>query len=150
MEAEPKPVDAMTKYESTVKHIAAPTGNVYARLADLTHLESVLEAARQSEYADKIPKDIALTPDTLSATAPMLGLVTLRIVEREPWKTIKFALEGVPMQANVWVQLLPEGDGTAMKLTLGAELNFIMRQMMGKKLKEAVERIADTMAMIPY
>ena len=76
--------------------------------------------------------------------------ITLRIIEREEPKCIKFALEGAPIQANLWIQMLPQGDQCAMRLTLKAELNFLIKQMLGKKLEQGVEGLAQMLVQIPY
>ncbi len=160
----------MTKYESSVKHIAAPVERVYGKLSDLTNLETLRTAAsnpaqremimqqlggrvtpEQMEQIAQQVENMQLTTDTLTTDLPMVGNVTLRVVERECSKLVKFEVEGAPMQANLWVQLLPEGEGRcAMKLTLGAELNFLMKQMVGSKLKDGVEKFADMLASVPY
>ena len=160
----------MTKYESSVKHIVSPVGNVYGKLSDLTNLEAIKKNAENPELRDRILqqaadkvkpeqldqlverlKQMEFTADTVSLDAGPIGRLTLRIIEREEPKLVKFALEGAPMQANLWLQMLPEGDGhCAMKATLGADLNFFLKQMLNSKLKDGVDRLADMLAMIPY
>ena len=80
-----------------------------------------------------------------------IGTATLRIIEREPEKTIKFAAEGMPVAANMWIQLLPQGENQcAMRLTVKADLNFFIRQMVGKKLEQGVDGLAQMLASLPY
>lgn len=80
-----------------------------------------------------------------------IGTATLRIIEREPDKTIKFAAEGMPVAANMWIQLLPQGENEcAMRLTVKADLNFFIRQMVGKKLEQGVDGLAQMLASLPY
>ncbi len=160
----------MTKYESSVKRILSSNEQVYGKLSNLTNLESLRNLASDAtirkrldeQVGDKVTPDqieqfaqllesMRLTPDTLTTDVPMMGSLTLRIVEREEPKLVKFELEGAPMQANLWIQLLPKDSAScAMKVTIGAELNFFMKQMLNKKLQEGVERFADLLAIIPY
>lgn len=159
----------MTKYESDVKLIYAPQDAVYAKLSDLTHLsvirdridDPMLEQNIMAHSGDKIkPEQIAqlkqmlknteFTTDTVQLNGTPLGSITLRIIERETPKCIKFALEGAPIQANLWIQLLPHEQGALLKCTLGAELNFFIKQMIGDKAKKGVQGLADMLAMIPY
>ncbi len=160
----------MTKYESNVKHIAHPTERVYGKLSDLTSLEALRTAAgdpalrenilqqaggkvtpEQMEQIAQNMENMRLTADTLNADIPMIGNITLRVVERECPKLVKFETEGAPVRANLWVQLLPEGEGgCAIKLTLGAELNFLMKQMLGGKMQDGVDKLADMLVTIPY
>ncbi len=160
----------MTKYESSVKHIVHPVESVYGKLSDLTHLETIKQNADNPDFLERIQqqagdkvkpeqlsqlverlKQMEFTADTVSVDAGPVGRLTLRIVEREDPKLVKFALEGAPMQANLWLQMLPEGEShCAMKATLGADLNFFLKQMVGSKLKDGIDRLADVLAMLPY
>ncbi len=159
----------MTKYESDVKLIYAPQEAVYAKLSDLSHLsvirdradDPMLEQQILAKAGDKVkPEQIAqirqtlkntdFTPDTVQLNGTPLGTLTLRIVEREDPKCIKFALEGAPLQANLWIQLLPHDQGTLLKCTLGAELNFFIKQMIGSKAQKGVQGLADMLAAMPY
>ncbi len=160
----------MDKHESNVKHIPFPVDRVYSRLSDLNNLETLRQSVadpsmreallqqagdtvspeQMEQYAEQL-QNMRLTADTLTMEVPMMGEVTLRIVERQEPKLVKFESEGAPLQANLWLQLLPEGEaGCAMKVTLGVDLNFFLKQMVGGKLQDAVERLADMLARIPY
>ncbi len=160
----------MTKYESGVKYANAQPEQVFTRLSDLTHLEVIRQNISTPEVRERIlaqaggkvtPEQLdlmaerlqqmAITPDSISMEAGPLGTVTLHVVEREPDKMIKLEAEGLPMQANLWIQLLPNGDGrTAMKATIGAEMNFLMKQMLKDKLNDAADKMAEVLAMLPY
>ena len=160
----------MTKYESTVKKIYAPVGNVYAKLSDLTNLRTIQERLSDPAFeqlvrqqaGDKVNdeqlgrlRDIVskmqFDRDVVTVEAAPVGTVSLRIIEREDPKLIKFATENSPVAANLWIQLLPASDvQCAMKVTLGADLNFFLKQMLKGKLQDGVERLADMLAMLPY
>ncbi|MBQ9558627.1 MAG: SRPBCC family protein [Bacteroidaceae bacterium] len=160
----------MTKYESTVKKIYAPVGNVYAKLSDLSNLRAIqerlgdpnFEQVVRQQAGDKISEEqlqqlrsvverMQLDRDSVTVEAGPVGNVSLRVVEREDPKLVKFQTENSPVAGNLWIQLLPAADGTtAMKVTLGADLNFFLKQMLKGKLKDGVERLADMLAMLPY
>lgn len=135
----------MSKFESSIKHIPYPQTAVYATLSDLSNIEKV----RDRLPADKI-KDLQFDSDSVSINAPM-GSVTLRIIEREEPKCIKFAAENSPIAANLWIQIVPEGDASCkMRLTIKADLNPFIKGMVAKPLQEGIEKIADVLAIIPY
>ena len=91
-----------------------------------------------------------VTSSIVTGDTPV-GPATLRIIEREQDKTIKFAAEGMPVAANMWIQLLPNGENEcAMRLTVKADLNFFIRQMVGKKLEQGVDGLAQMLASLPY
>ena len=135
----------MSKFESSIKHIPYPQTAVYAMLSDLSNLEKV----RDKLPEDKI-KDLSFDRDSLSISAPM-GSVAMKIVEREEPKCIKFAATNSPIAANLWIQVVPEGDEACkMRLTIKADINPFIKGMVSKPLQEGLEKIADVLAMIPY
>ena len=160
----------MEKYESDIKMIPFPLEVVYAKQSDLNNLAVVKERASSPEFQAAIQgasdgkvsqeqldktreylQTLTCDRDTVSVNVPPVGLVTLRIVERELNKTIKFETVNSPLPFNMWIQLLPVSTGGCkMKLTIKAELNFFIRKMVEGKLKEGIDRIADMLAMIPY
>ncbi|WP_297242321.1 SRPBCC family protein [uncultured Prevotella sp.] len=135
----------MSKFESGIKHIPHPQTAVYNALSDLSNLDKVKDKLPE----DKI-KDLSFDSDSLTIGAPM-GSVSMRIIEREEPKCIKFATEKSPIAANLWIQIVPEGeDACKMKLTIKADINPFIKGMVAKPLQEGLEKIADVLAMIPY
>lgn len=136
----------MSKFESSIKQIPYSQQAVYAMLSDLGNIEKV---------RDRIPEDkirnFRFDRDTIAVTAPPVGELRLRIVERDEPKCIKFATEQSPIPFDLWIQVLPVTDATSkMKLTIKAELNPFIKGMVQGPLKEGVEKIADALAAIRY
>lgn len=158
----------MTTYESTVKQVHYPQASIFAKLADLSNLEILKQRAADPEFIDRlrasgqVPEDkidkiveiaskLELTQDAITIPDTPLGPIALRIVERDEPKCVKFAVEGAPVAANLWIQLLPTSPyESKMKCTVGADLNFFIKQMAKKPLQEGIEKLADMLAMIPY
>lgn len=135
----------MSKFESGIKHIPHPQTAVYNALSDLSNLDKVKDKLPE----DKI-KDLSFDSDSLTIGAPM-GSVSMRIIEREEPKCIKFATEKSPIAANLWIQIVQEGEEACkMKLTIKADINPFIKGMVAKPLQEGLEKIADVLAMIPY
>lgn len=136
----------MSKFESSIKQIPYPQQAVYAMLSDLENIEKVRDRLPQ----DKL-KDPRFDRDTIAISAPPVGEVRLRIVEREEPKCIKFETEQSPVPFNLWIQVLPVTETSSkMKLTIKAELNPLIKGMVQKPLTEGIERIADALAAIKY
>ena len=136
----------MSKYESGVKQIPHPQGVVYATLSDLSNIERVKDRVP----ADKI-QDLAFDRDTVSVSVPPVGAIKLRIVERDEPKCIKFETENSPVPFNLWVQLLPVTEATCkMRVTVKADIPMFLKPMIGSKLQDGVDKIADALAMLPY
>lgn len=154
---------SVSKFESEVKIIPQVQQVVYDRFADLNNLASLKERLNdpevQAKLAEEVPADklgdlrsytegMTFDTDSLTITSP-LGQITLRIVERDQPKCIKFASEGAPVQLYVWVQLLPHGEmETKMRVTVGAEVNFFMKGMVAKPLQQAADGLANILSAI--
>ena len=141
----------MAQFESSIKHLPYNHQRVYDKLSDLTNLNSVAERldAVRDKFDGKL-EDFKSDRDSLTIKIQGFNL-TLRIVEREPSKCIKFEGENSPIPLNLWIQMLPEGDEAAkMKITIRAEVNMFMKAMVSKPLQEGVEKLADMLSMIPY
>ena len=152
----------MAKYESQIKQVPYSQSAVYAKLADLTNLAVIKERFDDPNVQAKIPADkveevrnavnqMEFTADTVSAPAGPIGTIAVQIVDREPEKCVKFTSTNSPVGFKLWVQVLPTSDTTSkIKVTIDADLNFFMKQMVGSHLEKGVDKFADMLAMIPY
>ncbi|MCI6503282.1 MAG: SRPBCC family protein [Prevotella sp.] len=154
----------MAKYESKIKQINAPVERVYTTLSNLENLRPLLDNIQNNEAVkEKIReagqdpaqlerlKDVTLTEDRIAFPAPMVGEVALAVVEREENKCIKFQTEQSPVEANLWIQVLPVTDTTSkMRLTIKADLNPMMKMMIGSKIENGLDQFAEMLARIPY
>lgn len=141
----------MVQFESNVKHVPYSQERVYGKLEDLNNLALLKERLEQmrEKLGDKI-QDMTFDRDSLTLTVQGMN-VTLRIIEREPCKCIKFEGEKSPIPMNLWIQILPVSEDQAkMKVTVRAEVNMFMKAMVSKPLQEGVEKLADMLAMITY
>lgn len=139
------------QFESNVKHVPYSQERVYNKLSDLNNLEGVRD--RLNEVKDKLDgklEDMSFDRDSITLKVQGINL-TLRIIEREPLKCIKFEGDKSPMPLNLWIQILPVTEEEAkMKVTIRAEVNMFMKAMVSKPLQEGVEKLADMLAMLPY
>ena len=136
----------MAKFESSVRQIPYPQQAVYNMLSDLTNIERVKDRVPE----DKL-KDLSFDKDSISISVPPVGAVSMRIIEREEPKTIKFESVNSPMPFNFWRQLLPVNETESkMRLTIKADIPFMLKGMVTKPLQEGIEKIAEALAMIPY
>ena len=124
------------QFESNVKHVPYSQERVYNKLSDLNNLEGVRE--RLDMVKDKLDgklEDMSFDRDSITLKVQGISL-TLRIIEREPLKCIKFEGDKSPIPLNLWIQILPVTQEEAkMKVTIRAEVN---------------EKLADMLAMLPY
>lgn len=136
----------MSKYESSIKQVPYSQEAVYRNISDLNNLERV---------RDRIPEDkirsFSFDSDTISVDVPPVGQITMRIVDREEPKCVKFEAAQSPMPFNLWIQVLPVDENTSkMKVTVKADIPLMLKAMVSGPLQDGVEKIADVLAMIPY
>ena len=136
-----------SKYESKVTSAPCPAEQIYRVLNNMENLERVREFIPQ----DKI-QEMEIEPDRVRLKVDGLGQkITIAIVDRKENDTIKFGAEGIPMDANFWIQLkeLSPVD-TRIKLTVKADIPMMFRMMIGKKLQEGLDQAADMLSQFPY
>ena len=139
------------QFESNVKHVPYSQERVYNKLSDLNNLEGVRERLdMEKDKLDGQQEDMSFARSSITLKVQGISL-TLRIIEREPLKCIKFEGDKSPIPLNLWIQILPVTQEEAkMKVTIRAEVNMFMKAMVSKPLQEGVEKLADMLAMLPY
>ena len=136
----------MVKFESAVKNIQASQEAVYEKLSDLKNLEKIKDRLPE----DKLQK-LSFEGDSFSVDIDPVGKISFSVVEKEPFKMIKFGAISSPLPFSLWVQLLPVSETECkVKLTISLELNPFMKAMVQKPLQEGLEKMADMLAMINY
>ncbi len=136
-----------TKYESKITSAPCSAQQIYRVMSNLQNLERV---------RDMIPKDkiqeMEIEPDRVRLKVDGLAQkITIAIVDRIENDTVKFGAEGIPMDANFWIQLkeLAPND-TRIKLTVKADIPMMFKMMIGKKLQDGLDQAADMLAQFPY
>ena len=136
----------MTKFESNVKQIPYPVEDVYRNISDLSNLERVRDRIPQ----DKL-QDFQFDSDSVQVSVSPVGTIKLRICEREENKCVKFETEQSPMPFNLWIQVLPVSETESkMKVTVKADIPFMLKGMVAGPLQDGVEKIADALSQIPF
>ena len=128
----------MTKFESSIKQIPYPVENVYRNISDLSNLERVRDRIPQ----DKL-QDFQFDSDSVQVSVSPVGTIKLRICEREENKCVKFETEQSPLPFNLWIQVLPvDSSSSKMKVTVKADIPFMLKGMVSGPLQDGVEKIA--------
>ncbi|PXV60271.1 hypothetical protein CLV62_12947 [Dysgonomonas alginatilytica] len=136
----------MAEYISDIKTIPYSDQEIFTVLSDLRKLDLIKDKIPQ----DKI-KDFSYDQDSCTVTVDPIGKVRFVIVEREPNSTIKFEAEQLPFKLTLWIQLKQSTDQeTKMKLTVKADINAFLKPMISKPLQNGLDKMAETLATIPY
>jgi len=136
----------MSKFESSIKQINYPVEAVYRNISDLSNLERV---------RDRVPEDklqaFQFDSDSVQVSVDPVGVIKLRIIEREENRCVKFETEQSPLPFNLWIQVLPVNETTSkMKVTVKADIPFMLKGLVSGPLQDGVEKIADALSQIPY
>ena len=138
---------AESKYESKITSAPCSAAQIYRMLSNLQNLERV---------KDLIPKDkiqeMEIEPDRVRMKVDGLAQkITIAIVDRIENDTVKFGAEGIPMDANFWIQMKEVSPtDTRLKLTIKADIPFMFKFMIEKKLQTGLDQAADMLAKFPY
>lgn len=138
---------AESKYESKITSAPCSAAQIYRVLSNLKNIERVREFIPQ----DKV-QEMEVTEDSIRMKFDGLGQkITIAIVDRIENDTVKFGAEGIPMQANFWIQLKEVSPvDTRIKLTVKADIPFMFKFMVEKKLQQGLDQAADMLAQFPY
>jgi hypothetical protein len=136
----------MAKFESSIKQVPYPQEAVYRNISDLANLERVRDRVPE----DKV-KDFSFDHDSVTVSVEPVGQITLKIVEREEPKCVKFEAVQSPMPFTLWIQVLPVNENASkMKVTVKADIPLMLAAFVNGPIQDGVEKIADALAMIPY
>lgn len=136
----------MTRFESSVKEIPFSEEKVFNKISVLSNLNSI----KDKVPADKV-QDLEFTDDTLSFSVSPVGKISLEVVERTPFKCVKYGSTVSPMPFTLWVQLVALGESECkVKVTLEAELNPFIKNMVKKPLAEGLEKMVEMLSKVQY
>lgn len=141
----------MKRVESNIKQIPYSQESVYAKVSDLSNLRGLADRIPAEQQSQFKVENLECTPDTVSCTISPIGQIEIGIVSREPFKCVKMETLRSPIKLTAWIQIVSTGESSCkIKLTADADLNIFMAKMVEKPLTEAVEKVADMLAMLPY
>nr|WP_319511533.1 hypothetical protein [uncultured Draconibacterium sp.] len=147
---------ALNKYVSEVKVIEYNQQVVFNYLSNFENLSTYLNSGLIEKITEKVPQikitDFESDQDSCKFNITGLGVAEIKIVNREPFKTVKVESSGgLPLSFTFWIQLMPVNEyKTKMRLTLHAEMSMMIKMMAGSKLEEGINQLADTLSRLPY
>lgn len=136
----------MADYTSNIEKIPYNAEKIFSKLSDFTFLK---------EFESYIPEDkisdLKYDSDTCSFKNSKTGEIKLKIIEKDPFKTIKIATEKSILPFTFWIQLKEIAeDDTRIKLTVRADIPFMFKGMIQKPLKEGLIKLGEALSKIPY
>ena len=146
----------ISKYVSDIKIINNNQEIIYNYLSNFENLSKYINDRLLEKITEQVPQikisNFESDADSCRFQISGMGLAEIRIIDREPAKTIKISSTGsLPLSIVFWIQLLPvDAYQTKMRLTLDADMSMMIKMMVNKKLEEGINKLADTLAALPY
>ncbi len=130
----------MTEFESKIVAIRRNSEEVFRVLSDFRQFTPFIPTDKLEGWEAQ--------EDSCSFSVTGIGQTGLKIIDKEPFKTVKITGDGkLPFEFFLWIQLNEVAPGdTRMKLTLKAELNMMLKMMLEKKLEEGINIMAEGIA----
>ena len=123
----------MEKYESKQQQINHPASLIFPIISRMDFLTPAMQ--------DKV-EEWQATPDTCSFKVKGFK-VSLRIADKVENKHVKIVADegGLPIDFTFWIQLHEVSSlDTRVRMVLHAELNMMMKMMVGSKLQEGLDK----------
>jgi hypothetical protein len=119
--------------------VSTPPYQLYMAFTDMRNfLQYLPEDKREGVQADY---------DSIRATVQGFE-IGVKIKERTPYSKIEFVDDGAPFHFTLTMHFDPSTDPykTDFQIVLDADLNFMMKTLLGGKLKEALDKVVDGLA----
>lgn len=132
----------MALYQSKIITVNKPFEEVYGKVSDLRNLE---------QFRDRIPKEYTVNfecdTDYVQFRVAPVGDLLLRIVERGADK-IRLNVEKLPFKAEISMNIGNVSPSeTNIQLVLDADIPFFVKHIVGNKLEEGMDKIADILTL---
>lgn len=124
------------QYSSKHGIVSRPQAELYMAFTDMRNFVAMLpEDKKQGVTADF---------DTISATVQGFT-VGVKVTRREPYKYIELQDNGAPFKFVLSLHFGETGNpgSTDFHIELDADLNFMMKTLLGNKLQDALDKIVD-------
>lgn len=145
-----------TKYISDIKIVNNNQEIIFNYLSNFENLSKYVNEGLLSKMTEQVPQiqisDFESDLDSCRFQIKGMGQTEIRIIDREPHKTIKVSSSGsMPVDIVFWIQLLPvSANETKLRLTLDADMSMMIKMMVNKKLEDGINSMADMLAKLPY
>ena len=129
-----------TEIKSKHAVVSRPPYQLYMAFVDMRNFVQFLPEDKKKE----------VTADYDSIKAVVQGFsVGVKVAERAPYSRIDFRDDGAPFGFSVSMHFDAAGSDpykTDFYIEVSADLNFMMKMMLGSKLKEALDKMVDGLA----
>lgn len=128
----------MVEIKSKTGVVSKPPYELYMVFVDMRNLVRFLpEDKKEGVTADY---------DSLQATVQGFN-IGVRVTDRTPYSKLEFEDDGAPFKFKMKLFFEPSTDPykTDFSITLEADLNFMMKTILSSKIKDALDKIVDSL-----
>ena len=126
----------MAEIKSKKAVVSKAPYELYMAFADMRNFVNFLPEEKRA--------DVTADYDSIQATFQGFP-IGIKVVQRTPYSKIEFADDGAPFQFRLAMHFDAASDPykTDYQIVLDADLNFMMKTLLGGKLKEALDKVVD-------
>ena len=128
----------MVNYKSKKAVVSKAPYELYMAFVDMRNFIQFLPEEKKSE----------VTADYDSIHASVQGFsIGVRVTDRVPYSRIAFADDGAPFKFALQMHFNPAADPykTDFQIELDADLNFMMKTLLGSKIQGALDKVVDSL-----
>ena len=128
----------MVNYKSKKAVVSKAPYELYMAFVDMRNFIQFLPEEKKAD----------VTADYDSIHASVQGFsIGVRVTERVPYSRIAFADDGAPFKFALQMHFNPAADPykTDFQIELDADLNFMMKTLLGSKIQGALDKVVDSL-----
>lgn len=131
----------MAHYDSKHGIVSRRREEIYMSFVDLRNLTQMLP----DQYKGNVEADY----DSVKVSARGFS-IGVRVADRQPYSLIRLNDDGAPFGFCITLHFdeAPDAGKTDFSIELDADLNLMMKTMLGGKLRDALDRIVDGMVAV--
>ena len=137
----------MTTFESKITPLKGSQEKLFDVLSDFNNL---------SRFEGNIPendsiKNLVYEKDRCEITVNPVGKIGVRIIERIPYSQINLQSENSPIKFTMSINLQEvTEDETQLKIIVAADLNPLLKGMVGTPLQKFIDMLAAQIGSLPF
>ncbi len=128
-------------YESKHGQVALPPEQLYMGFTDMRNLTQNIPA----KYRDGVEADF----DSIRANIQGFT-IAVKVTERRPYSLIRIEDAEAPFHFCISAFFEPSEGGTEFFLVVDADLNLMMKAMLGSKIKDALDKVVDGLVAVSH
>lgn len=137
----------MAIYKSTPRTVSCDADTAFARISNVGALQQYLDLIPQ-EHRAKVGQ-VAFTDDAIVISAAPVGDITLRRGQCVEPSLVTFNAENCPVPMEISINIDPVDSASASVVaSMNVDVPPMLAPFIGGKLQEAVDRMADLLAML--